>query len=477
MFLSFEFPFLDKRRFLSIDTYRLKASSDFELRDVANHEFIRSFGEIRQRENPTEVTESIFATAQNAFSFNPDNSFFFDNKKRFVPSWIFKRLFTNGINCRIDVGIENALTTTYNRLAIEDIINHLYSAKLFTPIHNEKGTFYADINMFDLGSKLAYLYLNATTASPKVNSKSNKKDWIVAGNTMVLIDARERDLHEFQYYDYIKIEFEELSDFGIELYYKTKGNIIRGYNIPVWLIVTKVNVKKDKVRNLRIYLMKLHQERECFRQVLREFDNDIFESDNFNGNSVLQQYVNDYIYRSLLKKARYGYQNDEMNKIINKIDVVINQAQINTLLRKFDTEAIKKNEERRDKTMEKPSISITNSKLVGSPVGSSDSEVFVDIGGDLLIDSNKSDSAFAKEIQQAISEIKSISELSDENTKTVIDLLGEIETAVHSNDEETQLEAKFTLKGFLKGLGNAGVKVIGVLSGLANLAKFFGFGT
>jgi hypothetical protein len=41
--------------------------------------------------------------------------------------------------------------------------------------------------------------------------------------------------------------------------------------------------------------------------------------------------------------------------------------------------------------------------------------------------------------------------------------------------KEAQNEKKHTLKGFLQGAGNAGVKVIGVLSGLANLAKFFGY--
>lgn len=54
-------------------------------------------------------------------------------------------------------------------------------------------------------------------------------------------------------------------------------------------------------------------------------------------------------------------------------------------------------------------------------------------------------------------------------------MLKQIDVAVQSDNKDAQTEAKFTLKGVLKGIGNVSVKVISVLSGLVNLAKFFGF--
>ena len=103
-------------------------------------------------------------------------------------------------------------------------------------------------------------------------------------------------------------------------------------------------------------------------------------------------------------------------------------------------------------TMNQTNYNITNSSLVGSQIGTQNSQLYF----------NQSD--FSSEINQAISEIK-----------TIIDLLQQIDIAVKSDNKEAQTEAKFTLKGMLKGIGNTGVKVISVLSGLANLAKFFGF--
>lgn len=113
--------------------------------------------------------------------------------------------------------------------------------------------------------------------------------------------------------------------------------------------------------------------------------------------------------------------------------------------------------------MNQTNYNIFNSSLFASQVGTQDSQLYF----------NQSD--FSKEINQAISEIKAITELSKENKNLIIDMLCQIDLAMKSGDKEAQKEGKFALKGILKGLGNNGVKVISVLSGLANLAKFFGF--
>lgn len=114
-------------------------------------------------------------------------------------------------------------------------------------------------------------------------------------------------------------------------------------------------------------------------------------------------------------------------------------------------------------TMNQTNYNITNSSLVGSQIGTQNSQLYF----------NQSD--FSSEINQAISEIKTITELSEKSMNSIIDLLQQIDIAVKSDNKEAQTEAKFTLKGMLNGIGNTGVKVISVLSGLANLAKFFGF--
>lgn len=108
---------------------------------------------------------------------------------------------------------------------------------------------------------------------------------------------------------------------------------------------------------------------------------------------------------------------------------------------------------------------VTNSSLFGSQIGTENSKLYF----------NQSD--FSSEIKQAISEIEKITELSEKNMKSIIELLKQIDIAVKSNNKEAQTTKKSTLKGMLKGIGNTGVKVINVLSGLANLANFFDFPT
>ncbi len=117
----------------------------------------------------------------------------------------------------------------------------------------------------------------------------------------------------------------------------------------------------------------------------------------------------------------------------------------------------------RSTIMNQTNYNITNSSIVGSQIGTQNSQL------------NFSQSDFSDEINQAISEIKNITELSAENMKSIIMLLQQIDDAVKEDNKEAQAEAKFTLRGILKGIGNTGTKVVGVLSGLTNLAKFFGY--
>lgn len=115
--------------------------------------------------------------------------------------------------------------------------------------------------------------------------------------------------------------------------------------------------------------------------------------------------------------------------------------------------------------MNQTNYNIKGSSIVGSQVGTVNSQL------------NFNQSDFSDEISQAIIKIKEIAELSEENKKLIIELLQQIDVAVKSNNKDVQTEAKFTLKGILKGIGNTSVKVISILSGLVNIAKFFGFQT
>ena len=221
--------------------------------------------------------------------------------------------------------------------------------------------------------------------------------------------------------------------------------------------------------------MKLHQERECFRQVMRIFGDDILLDNDFNGNIVLKHYVSEYVYCSLLKKGRYGYRNDIINNIINDVDALINQSQIDALLRKFDTVSIKQIEERRDKEMDKQGINITNSTIVGAQVGPAKGNVIVD--RTIIDNSNTTDTKLPPEILDAIAKINEIHELTDEQKNFMISLLSEAEESLHSNNINVQNSCHDRFKAFSFGAGNITVKVISALSGLTNILRIFGVPT
>lgn len=162
-----------------------------------------------------------------------------------------------------------------------------------------------------------------------------------------------------------------------------------------------------------------------------------------------------------------GYITENENNIIkltekgyNKIHRESDSEIIENLLEKYQSGDVSNTT-----IMHQTNYNIKGSSIVGSQVGTVNSQL------------NFNQSDLSDEISQAILKIKEIAELSEENKKIIIELLQQIDVAVKSDNKDVQTEAKFTLKGILKGIGNTSVKVISVLSGLVNLAKFFGFQT
>ncbi len=474
MYLSFEFPFTDTRYFLKEDTYRLNPKRDMDLgtRSVINNEFIRSFGLIQERKNPgKEIQEKIFASAKKSFSFDPSNSFVFSKNKRFVPKVFYRRLFTDGKNSRIDVGIKNALHTNYSSSDIDEIIRALYSLDVFIPRHNKSKTLYKKIKLKELGKSVSALYLNSTTSLPKENSPKLKKDWIVSGSTMVLCQIKDEERVKFDFGDYINIEIDNLSELGIELYYKKMSGIYSNYNVPVWLIAEGKNAKPDKVRNLRIYLMKLHEERECFRQILNHFHNEIFESEDFGSTKKLSDYIKNYVYESLLKKSKYGYSNRLINEIVHLIDKNINDSEIDSLLKKFGTVNLEKIKEELDNAMKNNTITINGN--VGN-VG--------DINGNPVFNNNTAINNGSNEnLSQLIDEIRKITGLQDGQRENLIKYLEEAESlketektkeADTETDERKSLKSRF--EGFIKGLGDAADKIMPVIEKYKPVAEILG---
>lgn len=482
MLLSFNFPFLDIRPFLvSIETYRLSVCDNFEfyVADGENHEFIRSFGEIRQRENYNEIHathESIYCTANKAVKLHPDNAITFGevgNLKKFIPKCKFKRLFTDGINCRVDIGIENVFKTRYSDKDIEEIMLFLFNTQLYVPQKsNKKVASYYEIDMANLGKRLSALYLSATTIEPKVNYSKIVKNWIIHANPMILVEIVDSELACFNSKKYIEIPIPELEEWEIRLFYFNNSNIFNGHSMPCWILVETDTSPQDRVRNLRVYLQKLHQKRECFKQVLKQFLKEV-RAETFMDNNLLKHYIETYIYKCLLKKKSYGISHDIVLDIVDKADLAINHQQMKSLLEYFDNEKLRSIEERREKAMEKsPVINANNANI---QIGEKNEQKF-DVDGDFYFGGNKQGSEFGNQVNEVILKINAVDELQPVQKEFLAKLLNEAKIAVEENSENKKEVCKEKFLAFRTGAGSVANKVLSVMANFASIASFFGLG-
>ena len=101
MLFAFSFPFIDLRKFLNCNTYKL---DDDTIDNIDGKVFLRSYGLMTYRNGNNKdlpFTEKYFANAKNAIHF-------VDMRKEIYKSSkiVYKRFFSNDVNCRVDVGIK-----------------------------------------------------------------------------------------------------------------------------------------------------------------------------------------------------------------------------------------------------------------------------------------------------------------------------------------------------------------------------------
>jgi len=301
--------------------------------DIDEGLFLRSFGAYRfnsRANSALPYNEAGYVKADKAFSFNSFDNLFVPEKETRKPRCCFKRLLYNNVNCRFDIGVqltmsnldslwEDSLDTLLDvnqRLLYEEILK----------IHSYKSS----PRLREFGKFLPSLYLYATTKKPKVNVSTKLRQLVKPGNLMTIIECHEQELpkdalqkwREFSTHkseDCEEITVPELKDWGLSLFH-LQNAILNSPQAKVWIILKKSGYRKDKLRNLRIYLLKIHEDRECFKRVLKFLGNEDI-------NQVLLQ---DYLEKSLKvfnKQWWYGVNNRQLIKTLGDIDLFINNSE------------------------------------------------------------------------------------------------------------------------------------------------------
>lgn len=261
MLYSFSIPLSDKRSFLSCQTNKIPM-------DIAhrNSGFLRSFGQSKEKDIPISVVEDErkYAMANKGVRVQERQNYIVHNGMVIKPAIVFRRIFYNSCAARVDIGmrIKNIEHPCPDLQYLLDTVTALLSCMVYTKEKAESAK-----EIMRIGNDLAREYLFATTVTPHLNWDKVQEEWVVSNRPTAVIECNEEELSTFalnQLIDYSFLKKVESfpNEWNIRLYYCSYFD-----NIPCWLIVKQNDVPKDKLRALKIYLLRLHQERETLRVV------------------------------------------------------------------------------------------------------------------------------------------------------------------------------------------------------------------
>lgn len=341
MFITLQFPLADKRRFLEIDTGQLSAPP-WPLADPNRH-FIRSVGPIRRRRRGFPggwPGEGLLCNAKGAFKFVPPDDCAEAERQLLTPA--FRRYYAGGNSrwagavARIDTGFqvaEKAFRELQPRGRVrvnhfQELARSCLALRVVVP-GQENGR----RELVTAGPALAQRLLQVTT-----NTKYPAADmcdwWIEAGTPLILIEAA--------YQPYFSASLDALERAWISAdrdadpvaaHYLSQVEH-RGYTVPVWIVLHDPAADPGVLRNLRIHLWRLHNEREVLKLVLASC---IIERRlSPAGSETLRDYLAKQSDR-LRKSRSEGFTQRNLIDYAYRLDNLVNEDDIPTLKELLDS--------------------------------------------------------------------------------------------------------------------------------------------
>ena len=270
MLVTIQFPIVDFRRFVQDNVGLIDKPS---WPDPGNdHSFVRSFGRIERRPKgglTGWIGETWTCKANNAFQFLalPVYKDERGNTLRFRIA--FRRFYFDGLALgKFEVGIvvwgfhdRKYWILGHRSLSPKSANGLLYHILNFQiAIRSAKGTFIG--SLIDAGNSLAEHYEACTTKQP-MNLAARSKNYVKACNSCVIISYQEHkeNLH-FPF-----------SGKSMNIVGNYSGCLLSSYTIPntypgMPLLAIGELTSDNAIRDLRIYVLRLHAEKECLRYVL-----------------------------------------------------------------------------------------------------------------------------------------------------------------------------------------------------------------
>jgi hypothetical protein len=335
MFGVLVFPFVDVRPFLSIATARLSVPT-WPIPLPGKH-FIRSTGPVRRRQRggiDVWPGEDVFCDAPHALHFPsglPRQVQAGRRGLRLSRRCVFRRYLTDGeAVSRYEVGFQfqqlNKSRSGLNGRECLELINSVCRLPVRVSPRNKMPV---DCPLVRADKHLATHFLRATTqthpASPDLPSY-----WLEAGDTLLVIeyDSNEEIANLPRHSRLVR----NLHSSEVQLAHLRMN--VEKCSIAVWLLgVDRTGVDLDYLRKLRLYLCRMHAERQAIKQVFRLLLLGRFKADAFTPNSDrLQRFLLESA-RLLSRRMRDGLPQSEMIDVVMQYEDYVSEGERETLLR------------------------------------------------------------------------------------------------------------------------------------------------
>lgn len=362
MFYCISFPLIDKRIFLNEDTYRLDLKQ-FP-RNWNDASFLRSFGMYGYRNNPDAsmpYSEKKYAKGNRGVRVANQWQILWNKKASMwmYASCVFRRVFFDDYSARVDIGIRQAdwnsaqVSPKEITFRTDTILQYNVCVE-----QNNKDS------LSKIGGKLAYKFLFATTTSPSRNWKCVDPHWVVSATPCIIIEAEQKSLtkewQENSLFQMVPIP----ADWGVSLYHWTSRK-----GITVWVIAKDDHVQKDKMRALRIYLLKLNQERETLK-VFRDLVAASRSADSILDIAAIEEYL-DTVTSIFSRKRRDGIEQQPIMDVVREADISANGNE-NQILLEYLERNLTYLRKRCEKTMDKTFVNngtINGTVVLGDNTG------------------------------------------------------------------------------------------------------------
>jgi hypothetical protein len=276
MLIVLQFPIADMRRFVEGDTGRIRVPSWPQPK--ADDEFIHSFGKVRIRKMPALggwASENRLCMADRVLRIPPET----EGARTLLHTLrfrvVFRTFFFNGETTgKFEIGIAEKARAPSDEVGLGDVIQALLDLPVCVP-NSLTGKPYEGA-LADAGKALARQYLAATTRRNCYGEAEDNLWWVRAGEPVVVVERTADDgwgtLDGLTFRDRAK-GLTPLVEHGIVRYGKRNVSTWVCTTSPLGLLTTaQANRRRDKLRETRIALLRIHAEREGLLEVLRSLD-------------------------------------------------------------------------------------------------------------------------------------------------------------------------------------------------------------